>query len=74
MSHLNSDSLLSEIERVLQSFEQFVLDESLDIEIVHVSLPSGGVGKRCRFVKIDKLIQTKTCFIQINNKDDLCCA
>lgn len=74
VSQLNSYRLLSEIERVLQSFKQFVLDESLDIEIVHVSLPSGGVGKRCKFVNIDKLIQTKKCFIQINNKDELCCA
>lgn len=49
---MNADRLLSEIERVLQSYEQCVLDESLDIEIVHVSLPSVGVGKRCNVVDL----------------------
>lgn len=74
VSQMNADRLLSEIERVLQSYEQFVLDESLDIEIVHVSLPSVGVGKRCNVVDLDKLIQIKKCFIRIKNADDLCCA
>ena len=74
VSQMNADRLLSEIERVLQSYEQFVLDESLDIEIVHVSLMSVGVGKRCNVVDLDKLIQIKKCFIRIKNADDLCCA
>ena len=34
---LTVDRLLSEIERVLQSYEQFVLDETFGIELVHVN-------------------------------------
>ncbi|CAG2256487.1 unnamed protein product [Mytilus edulis] len=36
VSQLSVDTLLHEIERVLQSYEQFVLDEFLEIEITHV--------------------------------------
>ena len=71
---LNVDRLLSEIERVLQSYEEFVLDESLDIEMIHVSLPKGGVGKRCHYVDLPKMMKDKRWFIRIENNDDLCCA
>ena len=71
---LKADRLLSEIERVLQYYEQFVLDESLDIEMIHVSLPKGSVGKRCHYVNLPKMITDKRCFIRIGNEDDLCCA
>ena len=30
---VNADRIISEIERVLQSYEQFVLDEALEIEL-----------------------------------------
>lgn len=55
MGDLNADRILSEIERVLQSYEQFVLDETLEIELIHVKLPTGGVGKRCHFVDLQKM-------------------
>jgi hypothetical protein len=42
VSQLLVETLLQEIERVLQSNEQFVLDDSLDIEMTHVKLPTGG--------------------------------
>jgi hypothetical protein len=71
---LNAVRLLSEIERVLQSYEEFVLDESLDIEMIHASLPKGGVGKRCHCVDLPKMMKDKRCFIRIENNDDICCA
>lgn len=71
---LKADRLLSEIERVLQYYEQFVLDESLDIEMIYASLPKGSVGKRCHYVNLPKMITDKRCIIRIGNEDDLCCA
>lgn len=59
MGDLNADRILSEIERVLQSYEQFVLDETLEIELIHVKLPTGGVGKRCHFVDLQKMMKDK---------------
>ena len=71
---LNVDRLLSAIERVLPSYEEFVLDESLDIEMIHVSLPKGVVGKRCHYVDLPKMMKDKRWFIRIEKNDDLCCA
>ena len=69
---LNADLLLSEVERVLQSYEQFVLDESLDIEMIHVRLPKGSVGKRWHYVSLPKMISDKRWFIRIGNEDLYC--
>lgn len=74
LSQLNAKRLLSEIERVLQSYEQFVLAEGLEIELIHVELPSGGTGKRCKYVDLEQMLHEKRCFLRIQNKDDLCCA
>ena len=71
---LTVDRILSEIERVLQSIEQFVLDETLGIEIVDVHLQIGGVRKRHPFVNLEKLLNDKKSIISIRNNDDLCCA
>ncbi|NYT28708.1 MAG: hypothetical protein H0A76_13180 [Candidatus Thiodubiliella endoseptemdiera] len=38
VSQLSTETLLKEIERVLQSYEQFVLDSSLEIDITHVNI------------------------------------
>ncbi|VDI78915.1 Hypothetical predicted protein [Mytilus galloprovincialis] len=62
LSQLHTERLLSEIERVLQSYEQFVLDETLEIELIHVSLPSGGIGKRCKYVDLEKTLNEKKMF------------
>ena len=71
---LTVDRLLSEIERVLQSYEEFVLDETFGIELVHVNLTKGSGQKRKPYVDIKKLLDDKRSIIQIRNLDDLCCA
>lgn len=71
---LTVDRLLSEIERVLQSYEQFVLDETFGMELVHVHIPTGSGFKQKACVDISKLLHSKRSVIQIRNKDELCCA
>ena len=73
MNQLTSELLLTEIERVLQSSEQFVLDHCVQLNITHVSLPKGGTGKRCDYVDTERFLKDKRCIIQIQNKDDMCC-
>jgi hypothetical protein len=63
MNQLTSELLLSEIERVLQSNEQFVLDHCVQLNITHVSLPKGGTGKRCDYVDTERLLKDKRCII-----------
>ena len=73
-SALTADRILSEIERVLQSYEQFVLDETFGIEFVHVDMLKGSGYRRKLYVEIGKLLENKRSIIQIKNSDNLCCA
>ena len=43
------------------------------IRTCNVSLPSGGTGKRCKYVDLCNFTR-KRCFIPIQNNDELCCA
>ncbi|XP_052815380.1 uncharacterized protein LOC128242318 [Mya arenaria] len=73
-SALTVDRILSEIERVLQSYEQFVVDETFGIELVHVHMPTGSGYKMKPVVDITKMLENKRSIIQIKNTDELCCA
>jgi hypothetical protein len=57
-----------------QANEQFVLDHCVQLNITHVSLPKGGTGKRCDYVDTERFLKDKRCIIQIQNKDEMCCA
>lgn len=70
---LTADRFMSELERVLQSNKEFVIDESLIFEVTLVDTPSGGTRKRCKFVNTEKFLCDKRCIIRIQNDDDLCC-
>ena len=59
MNQLTSELLLTEIERVLQSNEQFVLDHCVQLNITHVSLPKGGTGKRCDYVDTGRFLKDR---------------
>ena len=73
-SVLSVDRILSEIERVFQSYEQFVLDESFGMEFVHMHMLKGPGHKWKPYVNIKKLLENKRSVIQIRNSDYLCCA
>ena len=74
LPELTADRFLSEIERVIQSNEDFAIDSGLVLEFTHVDMPNGGAQKRCKFVDMDKFLTEKRCIIRIQNQDDLCCA
>ncbi|XP_045209333.2 zinc finger protein 577-like [Mercenaria mercenaria] len=71
---LTADRFLQEVERVLQSNEDFLINESLEFEITLVDMPSGGTRKRFKFVNNDRFLLEKKCIIRIKNSDNLCCA
>lgn len=74
VSQLSVETLLHEIERVLQSYEQFVLDGTLETEMTHVELPTGGTKNLSKYVDLERFLKTKQCILTIKNKDDICCA
>lgn len=59
VAQLSADRLLSEIERVLQSYEEFVVDQALEIEVVHVKLPSRKGHKKKRYVDLETSLKEK---------------
>ena len=74
LSTLTTDRFMAELERVLQSNEEFVIDESLIFEVTLVDMPEGGTGKRCKHLNTEKILKDKKCIIRIQNNDELCCA
>jgi hypothetical protein len=60
-SSLTVDRILSEIERVLQSYEQFVVDDTFGIKLVHVANVRGSGYKMKPVVDISKMLEKNKC-------------
>ena len=73
---LTPQRMMFEVERVLQSHEDFSLDGSVHINLIHVAIPSGGKRRDCRprFINLEERLKKKNCFVRIRNRDELCCA
>ena len=71
---LTPERFLAAVERVVQSNDQFTLDDSVNVNVVHVEMPHGGAGKRRDVVNLQAYLNKKRCLIQIKNNDELCCA
>ena len=71
---LTSERILSEFERAIQSNKEFRLNNSVDIDVLHASLPVDGKGTKRADVNLEKHLDKKKSIIRIQNKDDLCMA
>ena len=71
---LTPERFLAAVERVVQSNGHFTLDESVNVNVVHVEMPHDGTGRKRNVVNLQNYLNKKRCFIQIKNKDELCCA
>ena len=72
---LTADVILLEVERVVQSNENFFLNEALDIKISTVHLPNGQARKNnLHFVSYEKFCEErKYSIVRISNDDDNLC-
>ena len=74
VEELTTERVFAQFERVIQSNQEFRLNDTVIIDINHVETPEGsGKSKRTSFNIRDHLKQKKT-VICINNKDDFCLA
>ncbi len=74
VSKLTPERVYSQIERVVQSHQEFRLDGSVVVDIVHVEMPEGK-GKRKRSdINLGNHLKCKGSVITIRNDDDLCLA
>ena len=56
---LTLERILAEIERVVQSNQEFRLDDFVSVNIVHVEMPRRGTGKKRREINLDKYLTNK---------------
>ena len=73
-SRLTTERILAEFERVIQSNKEFRLNDTVEINVIHVSMPTGGKGTKRSEVNLEKRLERKKSIIRIRNDDDLCMA
>ena len=71
---LTMERILAEFERVIQSNQEFRLNDTVEINLIHVSMPTGGKRSKRSEVNLEKHLEKKKSIIRIRNEDDLCMA
>ena len=74
VEQLTSERVYSELERVIQSNQEFRLNDTVTIDINHVKTPQGSGRKKRTTYDINDYLKQKNSIIRINNTDDLCLA
>ena len=74
-SHFTPERIYAQIERVVQSNQDFTLDDSVVVDILHVDMPSGSLPTKRRHVDLQQHLRSKHSIVTIkNNDDDMCLA
>ena len=71
---LTTERVLAEFERVIQSNHEFHLNDTVNVDLIHVEMPYGGKGTKRSHINLEKHLERKGSFVRIQNKDDLCLA
>ena len=76
VERLTTERVFSQIERVIQSNQEFRLNDTVTIDINHVKAPEGSGKSRLKrtSLNIREHLKEKRSIICINNKDDFCLA
>ena len=62
------------IQRVIESNQEFRLNDTVDVNVIHVSMPTGGKGNKRSEVNLEKHLEQKRSIGRIRNDGDLCMA
>ena len=74
VEELTTEKVFSQIERVIQSNQEFRLNDTVTIDINHVKTPEGRGKSKRTTLNIRDHLKKKQSIIRINNKDDFCLA
>ena len=55
--HLTAERFLSRVETVLQSYEEFTIDATLEIHITQVSIPHGSKATKKKYINIERFLK-----------------
>ena len=74
LEELTVEKVLSHVEKVVQSNEDFRLNDTVTINLIHVEMPRGSGRLKRTTLNIRDHLKKKKSVILINNKDDFCLA
>ena len=74
LEELTVEKVLANVEKVVQSNEDFRLNDTVTIDIIHVEMPRGSGRLKRTTLNIRDHLKKKKSVILINNKDRLCLA
>ena len=76
LEELTTEKVFSQVEKVVQSNEEFWLNEAVYIDILRVQMPQGSGKSRLKRTTYDlrEYLKKKQSVVCINNKDDYCLA
>jgi hypothetical protein len=73
-SRLTTERILAQIERVVQSNHEFRLNDSVNVNVIHVEMPQGGTGTKRSEINLEKHLTKKGSVIRIQNEEEICLA
>ena len=62
---LTTERILSEVQRVVQSNQHFRLNDTVDVNVIHVGMPSGGKGRKRTDVSLKRHLEKKRSVVRI---------
>ena len=74
LQQLTPEHVFSQFERVIQSNQDFRLNDTVTVDIVHIQAPQGSGRKKRTLLDIGKFLHKKKTVITIRNDDELCLA
>ena len=74
LHQLTPERIFSHVQRVVQSNRDFRLNDTVNVDIIHVEAPQGSGKKPRTIVNIREYLHKKKSVITIVNDDDLCLA
>ena len=74
LEELTTERVFSQIEKVIQSNEDFRLNDTVTVDIIHVETPQGSGRSKRTTLNIREYLKKKKSVIPINNKDNFCLA
>ena len=74
LEELTTEKVLSQVEKVVQSNQEFRLNDTVNIDIIRVEMPRGSGKTKRTVLNIRDYLAKKRTVITINNKDNSCLA
>ena len=74
LEELTTEKVLSQVEKVVQSNEEFRLNDTVNIDLIRVAMPHGSGRSKRTTLNVRDYLGKKRSVIPITNKDDLCLA